>query len=200
MAFYDHIEIYEWSLTKNLLATFLSNAFALSLHHILINFIVLLILYIFLWYTADCLSSQLKDISLNAVMRCDSKNRAFSVRNLLPAGIKTSAPFFWTRISSSALWTSACFADLDSLISNEIGTNRKNLFSYLNKRTAILKGYSPLQSRLVDWIQANSWWQPKAELLPFSIKIMVWNAELKSKMGSKAMEIRNYHVIGRSSS
>lgn len=97
LALWSYIELYEQFLIQTLLATFLSNAFALMFHNVLINFILLLTLYLFLICTWLYICSQLKDISLNVIMRCGCKNRTFSVRNLLPAGIKISAFFFYSQ-------------------------------------------------------------------------------------------------------
>lgn len=146
-------------ISKLCLLLFLPNAFALMFHHVLINFILLLTPYLPVIYSWLCICSQLKDISLNAIMRCDCKNSTFSVRNLLPAGIKISAFFFFNSqeyhpqpcelLLALQIWIHVSVMKLD--------LTGKNFFSHLSKSTVVLKGCICLQSRLVE-IQTNLWW------------------------------------------
>lgn len=117
---YGRTDSNEWFLIQTLLAAFLFNAFALMFHHVLIYSILLLTACMSLIYSLLCICSQLKDISLNTIMRCDGETAHFpwGIFSLQVSRFQWFVFFILTGISSSALWTPACFAGFTSCNDN----------------------------------------------------------------------------------
>lgn len=151
VCFMSYIQLNQWLLIQILLAAFLSNAFSLMFYHVLINMTLLLTLYLSLIYSWLCICLQLKDISLNVIMGCDSKSSTISVRSLCPAVIKVS-DFFLNHKNIILSPVNSCLPCRSGFTYLQWNWNKwgKVFYCHMNKRPAVLKGCSHLQSILVD--------------------------------------------------